>query len=73
MYMTQFLQRLPLLLVAFIFLVVSSTKASSVTDALLAAGLVVLGAWLAVEVVRLWEQSMRENEELIVDLNEEDV
>lgn len=60
--MGQFLQRLPLLLVAFIFLVVAASKTTDVTDALLAAGLVVLGAWVAVEVVRLWETTKAESE-----------
>ena len=69
--MAQFLQRLPLLLVAFVFLVVSASKTTDITPALLAAGLVVLGAWVAVEVVRLWQQSIREQED-ILDISSED-
>jgi len=58
--MGQFLQRLPLLFVAAVLLVSSAAKSTEFTSALLAAGLVVLGAWIGVEVVRLREESFRE-------------
>lgn len=71
--MAQFVQRLPLLLVAFIFLVVAASKTTDVTDSLLAAGLVVLGAWVSVEVVRLWETQAKEEVEVLKsDLTKDD-
>jgi hypothetical protein len=60
--MLQFIQGLPLLLMAAVLLIVSAAEPDSkVTSATLAAGLVVLGAWTAVEVVRLLSTEEKED------------
>ena len=70
--MQQFLQRLPLLFVAAMLLLSSSAKDETISTATLAAGLVLLGAWMSVEVIRLWERSLKETEETIVNISEEE-
>jgi len=59
--MLQFIQSLPLLLMAAILLITSAAEPDTTfTTAMLAAGLVVLGAWTAVEVIRLVNSQGRE-------------